>query len=150
MQLLRGSGQNGPICSACWPKRPLSITTWKPANCMPVLYANPSSGNSRKPRKSPKSGTIPMIVPRCEHCEWAVRKRPRKGQLVGGPMGVWLNATDLPEETVRFYEAYQYFARLVNHPAQQVQLRLRPGTVLFIDNFRVLHGRQAFQVPMFW
>ena len=64
--------------------------------------------------------------------------------------GIWVNATNLAEETVRFYDAYQHFARLVNHPAQQVQLRLRPGTVLFIDNFRVLHGRQAFQVTMFW
>ncbi|KAL3119161.1 hypothetical protein niasHT_003944 [Heterodera trifolii] len=49
------------------------------------------------------------------------------------------------EDTVLFYTAYQRFAQLANHSDNQVTLTLRPGTVLFIDNFRVLHGRKAFQ-----
>ncbi|KAL7071543.1 hypothetical protein ACQ4LE_009049 [Meloidogyne hapla] len=49
------------------------------------------------------------------------------------------------EETVLFYEAYQRLARILNEPGQQVQIMLKPGNVLFIDNFRILHGRKAFQ-----
>uniref|UniRef100_A0A914GTW3 Trimethyllysine dioxygenase, mitochondrial n=1 Tax=Globodera rostochiensis TaxID=31243 RepID=A0A914GTW3_GLORO len=49
------------------------------------------------------------------------------------------------ENTILFYEAYQRFAQFANDSAHKVMVNLRPGTVLFIDNFRVLHGRNAFQ-----
>ncbi|KAF7636592.1 TauD domain-containing protein [Meloidogyne graminicola] len=49
------------------------------------------------------------------------------------------------EETVLFYEAYQRFARIINEPGQKVQIMLKPRNVLFIDNFRILHGRRSFQ-----
>ncbi|CAK5091123.1 unnamed protein product [Meloidogyne enterolobii] len=55
------------------------------------------------------------------------------------------NVSKSLEETVLFYEAYQRFARILNEPGQQVQIMLKPGNVLFIDNFRILHGRKAFQ-----
>lgn len=49
------------------------------------------------------------------------------------------------EECVLFYNAYQHFAQLINQPEGQVKLWMRPGSILFIDNFRVLHGREHFQ-----
>lgn len=49
------------------------------------------------------------------------------------------------EQTVLFYEAYERFAQLANQPKMHVLIRLRPGQVLFVDNFRVLHARHAFQ-----
>ena len=50
------------------------------------------------------------------------------------------------EQTIKFYEAYQALAKTVNNKSEQLVLRMEPGNVLFIDNFRVLHGRTAFQV----
>lgn len=50
------------------------------------------------------------------------------------------------EQTIKFYEAYQALANTVNNKSEQLVLRMEPGNVLFIDNFRVLHGRTAFQV----
>jgi len=48
------------------------------------------------------------------------------------------------EAMAEFYEAYGHFYRLANDPARQLQLKLTPGTVLVLDNWRVLHGRQPF------
>jgi trimethyllysine dioxygenase len=43
-----------------------------------------------------------------------------------------------------FYQAYGRFFELVNDPAYQVQLQLRPGRAVWFDNWRVLHSRTAF------
>lgn len=42
------------------------------------------------------------------------------------------------------YQAYGHFYRLANDPVRQLRLKLAPGTVLVLDNWRVLHGRQPF------
>uniref|UniRef100_A0A914W4G0 Trimethyllysine dioxygenase, mitochondrial n=1 Tax=Plectus sambesii TaxID=2011161 RepID=A0A914W4G0_9BILA len=43
-----------------------------------------------------------------------------------------------------FYKSYEALARLMNDQSASLRVPLRPGTVLFIDNYRVLHGRTAF------
>ena len=43
-----------------------------------------------------------------------------------------------------FYRALALFHRLINDPAYEISMRLLPGTVLFFDNWRTLHGRHAF------
>lgn len=48
------------------------------------------------------------------------------------------------EKTVEFYEAYEKFSQIINSPHQALRVMLQPGTVVFLDNFRVLHGRTAF------
>jgi trimethyllysine dioxygenase len=50
----------------------------------------------------------------------------------------------LPQMT-EFYRALALFHRLINDPAYEISMRLLPGTVLFFDNWRTLHGRHAFQ-----
>jgi alpha-ketoglutarate-dependent taurine dioxygenase len=45
------------------------------------------------------------------------------------------------EEMAKFYQAYGHFFRLANDPARQLYLKLAPGWVLVLDNWRVLHGR---------
>ena len=52
----------------------------------------------------------------------------------------WLGS----EEMAEFYETYGHFYRLANDPARQLQLKLTPGTLMVLDNWRVLHGRQPF------
>lgn len=43
-----------------------------------------------------------------------------------------------------FYEAYRLLGEEINKEENQFWLKLQPGTVLLIDNWRVLHGRSAF------
>jgi trimethyllysine dioxygenase len=43
-----------------------------------------------------------------------------------------------------FYRALALWHRLINDPAYEISMRLLPGTVLFFDNWRTLHGRHAF------
>ncbi|KAI6239898.1 Epsilon-trimethyllysine 2-oxoglutarate dioxygenase [Aphelenchoides fujianensis] len=51
------------------------------------------------------------------------------------------------DRTVRFYEAYARFAQLAHDEAAAVQVALRPGAVLFIDNYRVLHSQREHSGP---
>ncbi|GMS85036.1 hypothetical protein PENTCL1PPCAC_7211, partial [Pristionchus entomophagus] len=49
-----------------------------------------------------------------------------------------------PEDIVEFYQAYQAFSRICYDPEMAVKIQLLPGTVIFIDNLRVMHARTAF------
>ena len=44
-----------------------------------------------------------------------------------------------------FYRALALWHRLINDPSYEISMRLVPGTVLFFDNWRTMHGRHAFQ-----
>ncbi len=44
-----------------------------------------------------------------------------------------------------FYRALSLWHRLINDPAHEISMRLLPGTVLFFDNWRTMHGRHSFQ-----
>lgn len=44
-----------------------------------------------------------------------------------------------------FYRALKLFNRLINDPANEITMRLAPGTALLFDNWRTLHGRRAYQ-----
>lgn len=48
-------------------------------------------------------------------------------------------------DVIRFYDAYQKFSRICHDPLNSLTISLKPGSVIFIDNFRVLHSRTAFQ-----
>lgn len=47
---------------------------------------------------------------------------------------------ELPE----MYAALASLAKVLEDPGNECRVKLRPGTVLFIDNWRVLHGRCSF------
>jgi trimethyllysine dioxygenase len=49
-----------------------------------------------------------------------------------------------PERHLAFYRALATFDRLCNDPGLQYRRRLLPGSVLLFDNWRVLHGRDAY------
>jgi trimethyllysine dioxygenase len=49
-----------------------------------------------------------------------------------------------PERHLAFYRALAAFDRLCNDPRLQHRRRLVPGSVLLFDNWRVLHGRDAY------
>lgn len=52
----------------------------------------------------------------------------------------------LPEpQMTRLYGSLAVFDRLANDPANQVEFGLRPGEMVVFDNWRLLHGRKAFQ-----
>jgi trimethyllysine dioxygenase len=44
-----------------------------------------------------------------------------------------------------FYRALKLFNRLINDPANEITMRLAPGTALLFDNWRTLHGRHTYQ-----
>ena len=46
----------------------------------------------------------------------------------------------------RFYEAYRNFTGYVNNPKYQYRFHFQPGDCLLMQNFRVLHGRTAFDL----
>ncbi|HTX24075.1 MAG TPA: trimethyllysine dioxygenase [Steroidobacteraceae bacterium] len=48
------------------------------------------------------------------------------------------------EESRRFYRALGIFARLAADPMLQYRRRLLPGSVVFFDNWRLLHARDAY------
>lgn len=43
-----------------------------------------------------------------------------------------------------FYEAYRMLGEEINKEENQFWIKLKPGTLLFVDNWRVLHGRSSF------
>ncbi|MBZ9557279.1 MULTISPECIES: TauD/TfdA family dioxygenase [Modicisalibacter] len=51
-----------------------------------------------------------------------------------------------PELLTRYYAARQHFYRLITDPALTVHLKLAPGEMLIMDNYRLLHGRTPFQL----
>lgn len=52
-----------------------------------------------------------------------------------------------PELMDAFYAAYGRFDQLVNDPQRRLTIGLEPGDVLAMDNWRVLHGRNAYSGP---
>jgi trimethyllysine dioxygenase len=44
-----------------------------------------------------------------------------------------------------FYRALKLFNQLINDPANEITMRLAPGTALLFDNWRTLHGRRSYQ-----
>lgn len=53
------------------------------------------------------------------------------------------------EHTVMWYEAYERFSQLIHNDQNAVKVKLQPGTVLVLDNTRVLHARLPFDVREF-
>jgi trimethyllysine dioxygenase len=52
----------------------------------------------------------------------------------------------LPSARMRsFYRALTLFDRMINDPANEITMRLAPGTALLFDNWRSLHGRRSYQ-----
>ena len=47
-------------------------------------------------------------------------------------------------EEAAFYHAYGMFHQLVNNPAMQITLQMRPGNAVWFNNWRVLHARNAY------
>lgn len=51
----------------------------------------------------------------------------------------------IPQSEVgRFYEVYKLFGSEINNKTNEFWLKLHPGCVIFIDNWRVLHGRASY------
>ena len=49
-----------------------------------------------------------------------------------------------PSDSEKFYEAYVQLGKIIGDENFAFKKRLPPGTILFVDNFRVMHGRTAF------
>ena len=52
-----------------------------------------------------------------------------------------------PDLERRFYQAYGRFAELAADPSRRAAITLTPGDILVFDNWRTLHGRNAFVGP---
>ncbi|XP_061183408.1 trimethyllysine dioxygenase, mitochondrial-like [Saccostrea echinata] len=49
-----------------------------------------------------------------------------------------------PEQIKEFYKSYAALTEEIRKTENEVWLKLKPGMVLFVDNWRVMHGRSAF------
>ena len=49
------------------------------------------------------------------------------------------------DEQRTFYQNYRILSEIVEDRENAMWIKLEPGTVLFIDNWRVMHGRSGFQ-----
>lgn len=45
---------------------------------------------------------------------------------------------------LEFYKSYQLFGNMIRDKNNSLELKLTPGNVIFIDNWRVLHGRNSY------
>ncbi|KAI8770578.1 trimethyllysine dioxygenase, mitochondrial, partial [Biomphalaria glabrata] len=54
-----------------------------------------------------------------------------------------LNTLSLHDMTT-FYSAYDKLSKIISNKENELRIKLNPGTVLLIDNWRVLHGRSSF------
>uniref|UniRef100_F1L4V1 Trimethyllysine dioxygenase, mitochondrial n=1 Tax=Ascaris suum TaxID=6253 RepID=F1L4V1_ASCSU len=61
------------------------------------------------------------------------------------PFAIQGRHTLAAEDVVDFYKAYEWFSKLAHDPSSELRVSLKPGTVVFLDNFRILHARTAFQ-----
>ncbi|KAM4696489.1 trimethyllysine dioxygenase, mitochondrial [Rhinophrynus dorsalis] len=51
----------------------------------------------------------------------------------------------VPHDTVRrWYSAHRTLTKELRRPENELWVKLKPGKVLFVDNWRVLHGRESF------
>ena len=48
------------------------------------------------------------------------------------------------EESRSYYKAIKNFADIIENTENELWYRLKDGELLFIDNFRVMHGRSQF------
>lgn len=52
-----------------------------------------------------------------------------------------------PEQISRYYDALECLSARISDKGNEHWFRLLPGTIMFLDNWRVLHGRAAFTGP---
>ncbi len=76
-----------------------------------------------------------------------ILRHDSQGQLVQVTFNNYDRATTrLAEpEMSQLYAGIRYLDGLFNHPSYQWRYQLQPGQMLVFDNWRVLHGRGAFQ-----
>lgn len=48
------------------------------------------------------------------------------------------------EDIAQFYSSYAALAHIISDEASELWLKLKPGRVLLVDNWRVMHGRSSF------
>lgn len=81
------------------------------------------------------------------HTAPIIRTDPLTGELLQLRLNVYDRAVfnTLPQtEMSAFYSSLRQLLKLVRAEEQQWQLKLQPGTIVLFDNWRVLHGRNAY------
>ncbi len=74
-----------------------------------------------------------------------ILKLNQDNELVGLNISHKNLSVNLPfEQTEKFYDAFTCFFDYLKNPAYQYHFRLEPGDCILAQNFRVLHGRKAF------
>ncbi|CAJ0607308.1 unnamed protein product [Cylicocyclus nassatus] len=48
-------------------------------------------------------------------------------------------------DALAYYQSYSAFSSICHAPENSTAISLRPGTVIFLDNYRVLHSRTSFK-----
>lgn len=84
--------------------------------------------------KNRNQETILRLHPVTDQMEW-IRYNPYDRSLY---------STVAQRELPEMYAALASLASVLEDPSNEYRVKLRPGTVLFIDNWRVLHGRCSF------
>lgn len=51
----------------------------------------------------------------------------------------------IPQNEIHeFYEHFRYLTKLIQNKENQWKFKLKPGTILIFDNWRILHGRESY------
>ena len=106
-----------------------------------VLASSPCAGEYRDPaRHLHLVGDEPVVA----HRAGAPPEPETLLRLRFNPYDRAAARRDEPAHLETFYRAYCQLTEVLWDPGRRRRLRLAPGTVLLIDNWRVLHGRAAF------
>uniref|UniRef100_A0AC35UBM7 Trimethyllysine dioxygenase, mitochondrial n=1 Tax=Rhabditophanes sp. KR3021 TaxID=114890 RepID=A0AC35UBM7_9BILA len=84
------------------------------------------------------------ISPIIEVDETGQIKQIRYNPYDRSPMAIPQNKLGY-EDTILFYKSLIQFNSILKTPQHMLELALKPGTVMFIDNTRVLHARKGFK-----
>lgn len=49
-----------------------------------------------------------------------------------------------PEDMAHFYDSYEALTNIIRRQESEFWIKLKPGMVLLVDNWRVMHGRSGF------
>uniref|UniRef100_A0A1A9WXT9 Trimethyllysine dioxygenase, mitochondrial n=1 Tax=Glossina brevipalpis TaxID=37001 RepID=A0A1A9WXT9_9MUSC len=82
-----------------------------------------------------------------KHSAPIIQTDPMTGDIIQIRLNVYDRAVfnTLPQEEMQtFYESFRKFLQIVHNPTNQWTMKLQPGTVAIIDNWRLLHGRTAY------
>ncbi|GAB6032113.1 hypothetical protein CHUAL_010476 [Chamberlinius hualienensis] len=81
------------------------------------------------------------------HNDYVIKQCVNTGfifQIRFNPLDIGIIKDISPQTFRQFYQGYNLLAKEILNPKNRILTQLVPGSILFVDNWRVLHGRMSF------